>query len=179
MIVFSYFTVYTGFMHTDFISTILSLVVSTSLFSLAAQKAKFGDVVSDPKKHVLARTDNPEQGIRQFECNQCSAMKGVIFIAPNADCGNAGCNYSLYKKENGSYKFLTTVFLHPMSFQFLKTSHHGLNDIISYHHLSADEGSIATYVFDGTEYKAMEKARMIKSSDFEKYIKRESVKQSD
>lgn len=159
------------------ITTLMFFICLALKASAKTSVAKAGDKTEEPQKYVLDHTEFPEQGLRQFDCSQCAVMKDVVFISPASDCGNAGCNYFLFKKEGASFIYKTTIFLHASGFQFLKSSHEGLNDFISYARVSAFEGEIATHVFDGREYKLAGKAQTIKSEDFDKHIKPEPVKQ--
>jgi hypothetical protein len=90
----------------------------------------------------------------QFDCTGCSAMQDLLFVAASQDCGNAGCNFYVFRNlGSSSYEYLTAVFLDHGAFAFLKTKHHGLNDILSYHRWSATDGSLYRLEFDGTNYR--------------------------
>lgn len=134
---------------------------------------KAGDRTDNPQKYVLSHTEDATQGLTQFDCTKCSFMRDLVFISSTTECGNSGCNYFVFRKKGEDYEYVTPVFLHPDSFQFLKSAHHGLNDFISYSRLSAFEGSLATYQFDGKEYKRSGKVQNIKAQDVEKYFKAE------
>jgi hypothetical protein len=143
-----------------------------------AATPKIGDVTDSPQKYVLAHAEFPEDGLTQFDCGACSTMKDSLFIAATRECGNAGCSFYIFKKEKGlSYIYLTTIFLSSGGFQFLKTSHHGYPDILTYHHMSAAEGTLSTFEFNGKEYLSKDQGRTIKSSESGSYVKAEPVKQ--
>jgi hypothetical protein len=144
---------------------------------MPAQKpATAGEKTSDPQRFVLAHAGG-DAGIAQFDCSQCSAMNDLLFIGSRESCGNAGCEYYIFKKTDAkSYTFVTTIFLHRVGFQFLKTKHHGFNDILSYHHMSASEGELAHFEFDGKQYEEGE-SEIIQSSEFDSRIKPEKVEE--
>ena len=55
--------------------------------------------------------------------------------------------------------------------------HHGRNDILFYHHMSAFEGELCCYEFDGKDYLEVGETETIKSSDFKSRITPELVVQ--
>jgi hypothetical protein len=132
--------------------------------------SKAPKMTETPEHDVLARAEEPDRGLIEFDCSHCSAMTDLLFVAATENCGNAGCDFYVFKKAQGkSYEFLTKVFLNHGGFQFLKTKHHGLNDILSYSHLSAAEGTLVRDEFDGTNYQERE-SEVIPSSDFSSRI---------
>jgi hypothetical protein len=110
------------------------------------------------------------EGSWKFDCSHCSAMTDLLFLAATEDCGNAGCDFYVLKKAQGeSYQYLTKVFLNHNGFQFLKTKHHGLDDILFYAHVSAAQGTLVRYEFDGKSNQERE-SEVIPSSDFSSRI---------
>jgi len=160
-----------------FVCTVSVLFLCTSL--TAAQKpSTAGDITDNPERYVLSHAENgaTRLGLREFDCSGCSAMKNLLFVTPALDCGTAGCNFYVLKKTGEkSYEYLTTVFLAEGGFQFLETKHNGLNDILSYGHASAVEGSLNRYEFDGKDYRVVQ-SEMIKAADFESHISPERVR---
>jgi hypothetical protein len=139
--------------------------------------AKAGETTGNPERYVLSHAELPDEGIVEFDCSRCSAMTDLLFVAATEECGNSGCPFYIFKKMQGtSYKYLTNLFLDRGGFQFLKTKHHGLNDILSYSHLSAAEGTLGWYEFDGNNYQERE-SKVIPSSDFNSRITPEPVVQ--
>jgi hypothetical protein len=139
---------------------------------------KAGEITDNPQRLVLSRTDSPDQGIAQFDCSHCSAMNDLFFVAVASECGNAGCSFYVFQKIDGkSYKYVTNIFLNHGAFQFLKTMHHGRNDIVFYHHMSAFEGELGRYEFDGKDSLEVGETETIKNSDFKSRITPEPVVQ--
>jgi hypothetical protein len=138
-------------------------------------RAKAGEITDNPERYALSHAERTDEGIVEFDCSRCSAMTDLLFIAATDECGNAGCHFYVFKKAQGtSYKYLTNVFLDRGGFQFLKTKHHGLNDILFYSHLSAAEGTLGRYEFDGKNYQERT-SEVIPSSDFNSRITPEPV----
>jgi hypothetical protein len=153
----------------------LALAFSCSI-SLASPLPKFGEKTGNARQYVLSHSDFPEGGITQFDCSKCSAMTNLIFVAPTKECGNAGCGFFIFKEQNKSYEFVTIHFLHPGAFQFLKSKHLGMNDLLFYNHMSAMEGTLTTFEFDGKNYQQVGKSEAIKSADLDRRLKPEPVK---
>jgi hypothetical protein len=136
----------------------------------AQAESKTQQMTDSPQRDVLARAEEPDRGLVEFDCSHCSAMTDLLFVAATEDCGNAGCDFYIFKKAQGkSYLYLTNLFLDCGGFQFLKTKHHGLNDMLSYSHLSAAEGTLLREEFDGKNYQTRE-SKVIPSSDFSSKI---------
>lgn len=145
-----------------------------------AVAAESGDIenVDGPLRYVLSHADETGEGFVAFDCSRCSAMKDLLFVAATQECGNAGCNFYVFKKTNeASYGYLTNIFLHDGAFQFLKTVHHGMNDILFYHHMSAFEGDLDRYEFDGKDYQEVREGETIPSGEFFSRIVPETVNQ--
>ena len=71
------------------------------------------------------------------------------------DCGSAGCTYFCFVTLSSTeYAFAGSIFLHRLGFEVLQTQHNGLSDILSYSRISAAEGSLVRYEFNGEEYVA-------------------------
>lgn len=156
--------------------TLIGLVVSNAFAGLPVEP-KIGEKTDNPQKYVLAHAEFPEQGLAQFDCAHCSAMKDLLFVAATEECGNISCNFYVFRKVGNSYEYLTNVGASHGSFQFLQTKHHGMNDILNYHHMSAFEGILSKEEFDGKDYRFAGKGKTIKSADFAKYINPEPVEQ--
>ncbi|MFZ1974512.1 MAG: hypothetical protein WAU89_16830 [Candidatus Acidiferrales bacterium] len=152
----------------NFFSLILLLFVVSASGTQAPLKAS--RMTETPERDVLARAQEPDRGLVEFDCSGCSAMTDLLFVAPTDACGNAGCDFYVFKKAQGrSYLYLTNLFLDCGGFQFLNTKHHGLNDILSYSHLSAAEGTLVREEFDGKNYQTRE-SKVIPGSDFSSRI---------
>ncbi len=145
-----------------------------------AEAAESGDIenVDGPLRYVLSHADETGEGFVAFDCSRCSAMKDLLFVAATPECGNAGCDFYVFKKtKEASYGYVTNVFLNHGGFQFLKTVHHGMNDILFYHHMSAFEGVLGRYEFDGKDYQLVGEGETIASGDFFSRIVPETVNQ--
>lgn len=158
-----------------FLPVLCSLIFTDT--SLAMTTPKQGDQTKNPQEYVLSHSEFPEDGIVQFDCAKCSSMTNALFIAATKECGNAGCNLFFFKEKQGSYEYVTNVFLNHGGFQFLSREHNGYPDILTYHHLSAEEGTLSKMQFDGKQYVKVGDAKKIKGSEFDKYLKPEPVKQ--
>lgn len=142
--------------------------------------AESGDIenVDGPLRYVLSHADETGEGFVAFDCSHCSVMKDLLFVAATQECGNAGCTFYVFKKtKEASYGYLTNIFLHGGAFQFLKTEHHGMNDILFYHHMSAFGGDLGRYEFDGKDYQEVGEGETIPSGEFFSRIVPETVNQ--
>ena len=107
-----------------------------------------------PERDVLVRASDPEQGLVEFDCSKCSAMTDLLFVAARETCGNAGCEYYIFRKAEGkSYEYLTTTFM-SVDFEFLKTKHHGMNDMLLCVHIDAGLCELRRSEFDGNKYQS-------------------------
>jgi hypothetical protein len=148
----------------------LVLLLLTVPAAWAQAQSKTQQITDNPQRDVLSRAEEPDRGLVEFDCSHCSAMTDLLFVAATEDCGNAGCNFYVFKKTQGkSYQYLTKIFLNHNGFQFLKTRHHGLNDILFYAHDSAAQGTLVRYEYDGKNYEERE-SEVISSSDFSSRI---------
>jgi hypothetical protein len=130
----------------------VSIFLIFNLFA-SGQTRRNDRVTQTPQRDVLARAEYPDQGLVQFDCEKCSAMTDLLFIAARESCGNAGCTYFVFKKKQvGSFEYLTTAFMNP-GFVFLKTKHHGMNDMLSCFHINAGECALVRSEFDGKFYR--------------------------
>jgi hypothetical protein len=151
---------------------------SPGILAAAQTAPKPGDVTDNPQQYVLSRANSPERGLSQFDCSQCSAMKDLLFVAPVETCGNAGCDFYVFRKSPGkSYEYLTEVQLQRGGFQFLETTHNGLNDILIYHHMSAEEGQLLHMEFDGQNYQFAGVSETVESAEYASRINPEVVQQ--
>jgi hypothetical protein len=153
-----------------------SFVILSISLALAYLPGKVGERTNNPQKFVLSHARSPKQGITLFDCAKCTAMSDFLFISPTQECGNAGCPYFLFKKNGNKFEYVTTIFIAAGGFQFLKSQHHGLNDILSYGHMSAFEGTLVREEFDGKKYRQVGPVETIKSEDFKTKITPEPVK---
>lgn len=148
----------------------MMLLLLTVPAAWAQAQLKTQQMTDNPQRDVLSRAEEPDRGLVEFDCSHCSAMTDLLFVAATENCGNAGCDFYIFKKAQGkSYQYLPNLFLDCGGFQFLKTKHHGLNDILSYSHLSAAEGTLVRQEFDGKNYQTREN-KVIPGSDFSSRI---------
>lgn len=150
------------------------LLFSSSVFAMTV--AKSGDITKDPRAYAKEHAEFSDQGFREFKCSECTALKKAVFVAPSSTCGTGGCEYMMFVPEGTSFKYVTTVTLAPGGFEFLKTAHKGYPDVKSYAHLSAYEGSVGVYEFNGQAYKLKGVARTVKSDALLSELKAEPVK---
>ena len=148
--------------------TALIMLGILPLFSVMAETTsefKTSPKTDDPRKYVLLHSETPDSNLSQFDCRRCSSMKDLVFVTTWKGCGTAGCNYFIFKKTRNSFKFVTRAFLHPGAFEFLKSKHHGLHDVIFYHHMSAEDGTLENMEYDGKNYLVI-KSEKIKGTEF-------------
>lgn len=136
-----------------------------------------GEKTADPQDFVIKHSEFPQTGLVQFDCQKCSHMKDLLFVGATAECGTAGCNFYLFKKDKKAHVYLTHAFLNQGGFKFLPEKHHGMNDLLVYRHMSATEGILTREEFDGNHYQSVGAKKNVKSADFEKVIQPESVSQ--
>jgi hypothetical protein len=152
------------------------VLAAFTAINLHAQVAAIpGEKTDNPQKYVLAHSEIPDKGLTQFDCKKCSSMTDLLFVAATSECGNAACDYFAFRKKGSEYEYITTLSTQANGFQFLKTKHHGMSDILDYHHMSAGQGLLSTLKFDGKNYMSADKGRTISSSEFEKFVKPEPV----
>ena len=154
---------------------VLMLLIAPGAWAQARSSAQ--RMTATPEHDVLARADEPEQGLVEFDCSKCSAMTDLLFVAARETCGNAGCDYYIFRKsQNNSYEYLTTTFMNS-GFQFLKTKHHGMNDMLSCFHVDASECSLIRYEFDGTTYQERSREPIASSELYSRMPAPENVAQ--
>lgn len=154
------------------------MLLTISIASLALVSPNPGDKTKDIFAYAQKHAEFPEQGLNFFDCNNCTALKNSIFVAPVSTCGTGSCEYMIFEKNGKESIYRATVSLKPGAFEFLKASHNGLPDIKYYRHMSADDGLIGTMQFDGHIYKDVSAKKTVSAKQFSKEITPEKVTES-
>ncbi len=145
---------------------------------LLLSRISFAEIVSNPFEYVLKNSEfGKENGTTRFYLD-INDDKKLDLIAGERWSGNAGGTYFIFLKEEQGHRLLGSIFLHPQGFQLLQKKHNGIRDILNYHHLSAFDGNLYTYHFDGKSYVETSR-KHIESKDFNSAIKPISVKSLD
>ena len=145
---------------------------------LLLSKICSAEIVLRPFDYVLKNSDFGKQnGTTRFYLDINDDKKLDLFAGERWS-GNAGGTYFIFLKENKGYRLLGKIYLHPQGFQLLEKKHNGLRDILNYHHLSAFDGYLFTYHFDGKNYVKVSKKNM-ESKAFDAVIKPTLVKGLD
>lgn len=146
------------------------IFIFISIFITETSFATNTKTIDNPQQFVVEQTkatyNTNLESLTEFDCTteDCKIfIPNILFIAPKSSCGNAGCEYYIFKytisaKKNGSnnlkqYYFVTNFFMHSKGFSFLKSSHNNMNDIEIYLRNGASNGEYITYIFDGKNYK--------------------------
>jgi hypothetical protein len=148
------------------------------LVLLLSPKISLAETVINPFEYVLKNSEFGKQnGTTRFYLDINDDKKLDIFAGERWS-GNTGGTYFVFLKENKGYRLLGKIYLHPQGFQLLEKKHNGLRDILNYHHLSAFDGYLFTYHFDGKNYVEVSKKNM-ESKAFDAVIKPTLVKGLD
>lgn len=82
--------------------------------------------------------------------------------------GTGGSTCKIYQITSDEYKYLNELWFSLM--QILLTKHNGFNDLMTYTHFSADDGSFYIQEFNGYSYEVVKKMRVMSSDTDNKEI---------
>ncbi len=129
------------------------LAALTSFTGLGALAAPTSHIeVRDPYRYVWDTDEGNVAGMTRFFLDLDDDGTPELFLAANSLIGNGGGPFHVFTKTDKGYAEIGVVFLSPYGFQLVPDKHQGFHDIKAYTHLSAESGTLVTYVYGGSEY---------------------------
>jgi len=148
------------------------------LVMLLLEMAHGNTAISNPYKFVWSGEGQASGLVRFFQDVNDDGTPD-LFLGAKSLLGTGGGTFHIFKVEgNGRYQYLGSIEMNPSAFEVLSTKGNRLRDLKSYWHLSANEGVLSTFSFDGTAYKISSRNK-IKSEDFMKKISPLSIKSEE
>lgn len=133
-------------------------VTVLSLFSLFAaapiRAAPSKGNVTDPYKFVWEADEGATGGLVRFFVDLNDDKIPDLFVGSKSLIGSGGGIFHIFLvSENHKYRALGKVEINPSALEILSAKNHGMHNLKTYWHLSASEGNLVTFVFDGREFK--------------------------
>lgn len=127
------------------------MIIACSFFALNALTES--EKTKDPYKFVWSEEDGRVSGMVRFWVDLDGDKKDEVFVGAKALMGTGGGLFHVFKVlGTRNYRYLGKVDVHPETVQILTASRNGFRQFKSYWHLSAENGDLNTFTFDGTKF---------------------------
>jgi hypothetical protein len=142
----------------------LLFAVSPQLF--AAPKPP----ITDPYKYVWDNDEGSVSGLVRFFLDINGDKIPDLFVGAKSLMGTGGGVFHVFTlNQNHEYTYLGKIDVNPGAIQMLSSVHHGIHDIKGYWHMSAFDGDLNQFAFNGKTFEKTN-TKKIKSADFAKNI---------
>lgn len=159
----------------QFLSLIILPILGTSPHLFAANR----EVISNPYKYVWDNDEGDASGLVRFFLDVNGDKIPDLFVGAKSLIGNGGGVFHVFTlNRNHEYNYLGKIDVHPQAIQMLPTVHNGIHDLKSYWHLSAFDGDLNLFAFNGKTFEKTNSKR-IKFDDFAKTISPEKISTED
>lgn len=142
----------------------LSVVLAVSTLSDSSTLA------DNPYSVLWNQYGGDRAGLSRFYLDVAGDSRPELFLGLSGDQGNGGGQFYIFIIAADCYKFLGTVDLSAQALEVLPAQHHGVHDLRTYWHMSARDGNLIRYAFDGEKYITLSK-RSISSHKYASTIR--------
>jgi hypothetical protein len=124
---------------------------------------------NDPYQKVWFEQEGYLGGMQRFFYDVNSDGFSDLFLGINSRRGNGGGPIEIYLKSATGYKYIGGINAHPLAIEVLKSKSNGVNDLKTYWHMSASDGILSVYSYDGIQYRKKSSEEVVTKDDYKEF----------